>query len=248
MVLEEVSLKVGKMTYRELSAWFGYKKPDGFSNSSAKSKAKKLETLKSFAIYHFEGKTLYIDKVICAYYSKAFEIIEEELPHFWGCVKKEYSDEVEEQLKKKRIDTCARVGTEIHKSIPQVKSQISVKSAKEYVNRIKRKKYGRNYVNEYGTDGYSQYVWMNREGTDELDEESMNILKGCLAEAYGSVNLTLAALDDDYRHGQVSQEEYEEAKGQISSLGAYDIFIELLDERLGFIPEKRTQLVDVRQF
>nr|DAG21614.1 MAG TPA: hypothetical protein [Caudoviricetes sp.] len=42
---------------------------------------------------------------------------------------------------------------------------------------------------------------MNKEGTDELDEESMNILKGCLAEAYGSVNLTLAALDDDYRHG-----------------------------------------------
>ena len=57
-----MELKVGKMTFKELSIWFGLK-PDTLIKSRKSTKEKKLEILKNYAEYHFEGRSLIIDKI-----------------------------------------------------------------------------------------------------------------------------------------------------------------------------------------
>lgn len=245
--MAEVALQEGKITFRQLSAWFGMKTPDGFARTKGKNREKKLKTLAAFADYHFEGKTLYIDKVLCPYYNKAYDIIEEELPKRWGLVKNE-KNEVNVNFKKKRIDTCSRVGTEIYLQVPGVKSQISLETSKVYASRVKVIQYGRNHKDEYGIKGYSQYVWLNKDLTDILSGEEAEIFEQCQKEAYGDVSLRMVPIDDDYRRGQITKEEYIAAKGQVESLSSYDYLVELCVKRLGFFPDKRTQLVDVRQF
>lgn len=56
---EQTQLKLGKMTMRELSTWFGLK-PDSLSKHP-NAKEKRLKALTGYANYHFEGKTLIID-------------------------------------------------------------------------------------------------------------------------------------------------------------------------------------------
>lgn len=80
---EELELQEGKLTLRELSLWFGLA-PTTISNGSTKSKEKKFNTLKGYAVYHFEGRNIIIDKVTCPVYSKARAIVEKEFPKKWG--------------------------------------------------------------------------------------------------------------------------------------------------------------------
>ena len=58
----ELELQEGKLTLRELSLWFGLA-PTTISNGSTKSKEKKFNILKGYAVYHFEGRNIIIDKV-----------------------------------------------------------------------------------------------------------------------------------------------------------------------------------------
>lgn len=106
-----MELKEGYITLRELSVWFGLK-PDSISRSSSATRAKKFELLKTYAEYHFEGKKLYIDRVFYPEYTKAFEIIDKEMPKRWGKIK-DKNGQINEVLYKERIDTCARVGEDI---------------------------------------------------------------------------------------------------------------------------------------
>jgi hypothetical protein len=97
-------LKEGRMTYRELSVWFGMK-PDSLSKNP-KTKKKKMEILKRFADYHVEGRCLYIDAIKIPEFSKAYDIIEENFDIEWH--------------KKPKIDTCARVGGIIYAKHPEI--------------------------------------------------------------------------------------------------------------------------------
>lgn len=235
-------LKLGKMTIRELSTWFGLQ-PDTLTNNP-KSKARKLEILKSYAQYHFEGKNLYIDKILFPTYSKAFKIIEKEFDNTWGKIIEPDTQQVNPVLKKMRIDSCARVGQTIWYKNKEVQSQIKIKTAQTYTNKVKVERYGRNYINELGSKGYCERVWMNRDETAPLEPENLKILDECASIAYSDKTKVFAKIDDDYKNGNLSLEEYKEAKGNVNTLDSYDLFVELVIERLGFMPVKRTRLVD----
>ena len=81
----ELELQEGKLTLRELSLWFGLA-PTTISNGSTKSKEKKFNILKGYAVYHFEGRNIIIDKVTRPVYSKARAIVEKEFPKKWGII------------------------------------------------------------------------------------------------------------------------------------------------------------------
>ena len=89
-----MELKLGIMTLAELADWFGIS-----AGAMRNSKAKKLDILKAFADYHFEGRSVYIDKIHIAEYNKAYDVIKEELPKEWN---------------KSGLDTCSRVGSAIY--------------------------------------------------------------------------------------------------------------------------------------
>lgn len=241
-----MQLKEGKMSWRDLSIWFGLQ-PDSISKHKS-TKENKLKKLQTFADYHLDEKgKLIIDRVIIPEYSKPYQIIEEEFPKRWGLIKNK-DGTINETLKKERIDTCARVGAEIWWTIPEVKSQISIKTSKTYTNRAKRCFYGSNYKEEFGERGCCEYVWMNKEGTAPLDDKSLDVLKECANLAYNGVNLLLAAIDDDYKKGIISEEEYISAKGHLETSEGYERFVELAIQKLGFYPDKRTRLIDVIRF
>mgnify|MGYP006923238310 CR=1 FL=1 len=87
-------------------------------NIDKKAKAKKLQILSAFADYHMEGRTLVIDKVHEAVYSKAYDKVEQEFDGTWH---------------KNGIDTCARVGTTIYYKNKTMQAQIKKETACNYV-------------------------------------------------------------------------------------------------------------------
>lgn len=238
-----MKLKEGKISLKELALWYG-KSERYFSNASQSAKDKFFKIFNTYAEYHWEGKKIIIDRVIYPVYTKAFDIIEEEFPKRWGKIK-DKDKRINTLLKEERIDTCARVGSEIWNNNAEVKTQIELQTARVYTNRVKVKQYGHNYLNDKGTHGYSEYVWMNKDGTAPLNEEELKILQQCCGEAYNSMNTIVAAIDADCRSGIISREERNKAVGEINTDDCYSRFIELLVEKLGYVPEKRTKLIDV---
>lgn len=234
-----MELKEGYITLRELSVWFGLK-PDSISRSSSTTRAKKFELLKTYAEYHFEGKKLYIDRVFYPEYTKAFEIIDKEMPKRWGKIKNK-NGQINEVLYKERIDTCARVGEDIWRNIKEVHTQISLNTAKVYTNNSKVKHYGHNHLADRGDLGRSEYIWTN-------NEEELKILKECAATAYGNVDVLIAAIDDDYKNGILTKEERDAAIGAIETADSYDLFVDLVINKLGYYPKKRTQLIDEKDW
>lgn len=235
-----MELKIGKITMKELSLWFG-RNEKYMSNSSQSAKEKAFKKLEIYADYHWEGKSLIIDKVKHPVFTKAFDIIEEEFPKNWGDVDDSY-------LRQNKIDTCARVSKVIWSKHSEVRDQIKLVTANNYVNKVKVKQYGHNYLDDHGTRGRSEYVWMNQEGTSVLNEEQLKILKECANEAYNTFDIQVAAIDDDFRRGYMSKEDRDKAVGEINTLSNYDRFVELVCERLGFVPEKRTRLIDTNEW
>ena len=67
-------LKEGKISLDELADWFGIAPS---TIRASKTKANKLKILASFADFHIESRTIIIDKIYIAEYSKAYNIIKE---------------------------------------------------------------------------------------------------------------------------------------------------------------------------
>lgn len=235
-----MKLKEGKMSLKDLALWYG-KSARYFSNASEKAKDKFFKQFGFYADYHLEGKKIIIDKVKYPTYTNAFDIIEEEFPKKWG-----NTDNI--VLSKERIDTCARVGTEIWMKNCEVNNQIKLDTAKTYTNRLKVQQYGHNYLDDHGTKGRSEYVWMNEDGTAPLDEKGLKIVNECAKEAYSTFDEKVVAIDDEYKRGHISKKERNQAIGEIDTDSNYENFIELLLSKLGFIPEKRTRLIDTYEW
>lgn len=88
-----------------MAAWFGISYNTLKTNPT--TKANKLEVLKTYADYHFEGKTIYIDKIHIAEYSRAYSKVEELFAPSWNA---------------SGIDSCANVGRKIYNSSVEVSS------------------------------------------------------------------------------------------------------------------------------
>ena len=224
--MKQNTLQLGRMTWRELSEWFGLK-PDSLSKHP-KTKENKLKILKSFADYHIEGRSLYIDKIHIAVFSKAYNIIEAEFDRTWS---------------KSRIDTCARVGEEIYNKNPEVQAQITCSTSKTYTNKVKVQKYGHNYLNDRGSQGTSEYIWLDENGVP-LKKEALSIMAECASEAYQDSNLLIAAVDSDYKKHLITLEERNKAVGEIDTQNSYSKFVILVIEKLGYFPNKKTLLID----
>lgn len=222
-------LKLGKMTWREISVWFGLQQDT--LNKNPKSKEKKLNILKKYADYHIEGKTVYIDKIYIPEYSKAYDIIDREFSQEWN--------------QETKIDTCSRVGKAIYEKHAELQAQVSESTAKVYTNKVKVERYGKNHLqNSRGTCGYSKYIWMEKNGKEPLSDEKLKKLRECAAAAYKDSSEQIAAIDDDFRKGNLTQEERIEAIGNIDTNEAYNRFITLVIEAIGFMPIKKTLLID----
>lgn len=234
-------LKEGPMTLRELSMWFGLK-PDTISKSSKQAKEKKLQKLHLFCDYHLEGKKIIIDRVIIPEYTKAFDVFEEKFEDEWGYIVDKSTHAMSWQYEA-RVDTCRRVSKAIQYKYPEAR-QVAENTAAGYVSKVKSSFYGPTYKDEKGSKGYCQIVYLNENGTGLLSDEQMEILKSCRSEAYQDVNEQRYKLDEALAIREISKKEWQEAQGEIDTVNAYNKFQELLYNKLGFIPERRTQLLN----
>jgi hypothetical protein len=118
-------------------------------------------------------------------------------------------------------------------------------TAKTYTNKVKRERYGRNYIkDDRGTCGRSEYVWMDEDNIHALPEDKLKKLRECAAEAYKTPSELIAAIDDDFNKGNLTKEQRDQAVGEIDTYDAYVKFVELVEEALGFFPDKKTLLID----
>lgn len=236
MLLEE-----GPMSWKDLSIWFGLN-PSTLSKHP-KSKEKKLKILEGFADYHLEGKKLIIDKVKIPEYSKAYEFIDTHYMDEWGKIVDKVNYQIDTICYNQKIDTCARVGDAMYYKHSEIKSQISRKTARTYVNTAKRKDWGRNHIeNDKGEKGTSQYIWVNQEG-HPLNADELRKIKECSHKAYGIIDDKIALYDSAYRDGYMTKQERDEAVAGINTDECCDKFIEYVVEQFGYFPDKRTQLV-----
>ena len=134
-------LKLGKISWRELSTWFGLK-PDSLTKSSVAIRQKKLKILKAYAEYHLDEKgKIIIDEIYEPVYSKAYDIIAQEYKKEWGKIRDIETGKINKIFKELQIDTCARVGLTIWYNNKQVNQQIEKVTAQRYTNKIKIEEY-----------------------------------------------------------------------------------------------------------
>lgn len=221
-------LKLGLVSWRELSIWFGLK-PDSLAKHP-KSKEKKLRALTGFADFHIDEKgRVIIDEIYTLEYSKAYEIIERNFETTWD---------------KSMIDTCANVGKKIYNKEESLQAQISISTAKNYTNKVKIEKYGHNFLNDYGSKGHSKHIWIDPNTNKPLTKDQLTILKLCAQEAYNDADETLAAIEHSYRNGEISLREKEQSLANIDTSTGYEKFELSVYENLGFFPNKKTLLIN----
>lgn len=236
-----MQLKKGYITLKELSVWFGLK-PETLPNSKKATKEKKLQKLHLFCDYHLEGRRIYIDEVFIPEYTKAFDVFEENFDKEWGYIVDKNTHQISWQHEA-RVDSCKRVAKAIQYKHPEAR-QVKETTASSYVSKVKTGQYGRTYKEEEGPKGYCQIVYLNKEEDGLLSDVEMEILKECRAEAYKDVNEQRYKLDEARAIGELSKKEWQEAIGEVDTEEAYNAFQQLQYEKLGFIPTRRTQLVD----
>lgn len=227
-----MELKLGKMTQKELAEWFGI--THNSFRTNPKTKANKLELLKTYADYHIEGRSVVIDRIIIPEYSKAYHKIEELFESTWNA---------------NGIDSCARVGKQIYQTNKEVSSQIQLKTTQAYTGSIKRKWYGRNHMDEEGEKGISKYTWAKLEKGEvvPVSVEEAQIIKACSEEVYGKqLGERSAFLHTALKAGEISQEEFKDGMACVKD-ECYIEFIDLVEARLGFIPSRLSQLIKTKK-
>lgn len=228
------------MTLRQLSVWFGLK-PDTISKGSASAKEKKLKKLTLFCDYHIENKKLIIDRVKIPEYTTAYDIVKEKLPLEWGYVVDPKTHEMSWQYTE-RVDTCMRVGKSIWSKYPEAR-QVSKETVVGYSCAARTELYGSAYKHEAGEKGNCYYVYLNQDESGLLSEAEMDIFQNCRTEAYQEIDARRFQLDEARIEGEITLEQWKKEMGEIDSMDAYQNMQELLYERLGYIPVKRTKIV-----
>ena len=89
---------------------------------------------------------------------------------------------------------------------------------------------------------------MNKDCTRPLNEEENKIVSECAQLAYGPVSDKIAKIDDDMKKGNMTKEERDYLVGSLDTMDNYDYFVELVIDKLGYMPDKRTQLIDTNDF
>lgn len=224
-----MELKEGKMTFRELSQWFGLS-PDTLSKHP-KLKEKRLQTLKAFADYHFEKRSIFIDKVYIPTYSTAYEEVHRTYPKYWTRLS---NGEL--------IDTCKDVGQKIHENEPTVNKQIGESSTVGYVNRAKIADFGKN--GSSGPMGNALNAYVDPRTGGPLSEHDREIFNQVLKEVFAEDDEQKLGLLEDWTNGVITKDEYEKGLQEIRLKNKYNFWeIRLkITEALGYYPKKKTKL------
>ena len=230
---------------RELASWFGYKNPDALTKK-AETKQKKLKILEGYADYHWDNKKLYIDKIYVPIYVSAMEVAEAELEKEWGNIKNK-NHELSWQ-KKEMVDTCTRVAKTIYKKHKEIQTQVTEKTFITYCIRVKVQGYGHNYLDDKGERGRCDAVYVNIAKDRMLTNEELEIIHQCKKEAYAGLSEKIANLDEAYYSGEITKKERDEQVGSIDTQKYYFKYIDLMAERLKYIPDKMTKLIPERYF
>lgn len=231
-----MQLKLGIMTLAELAEWFSI---SSSTMRKAGTKERKLEILKAFADYHFEGRSVYIDKIHIAEYNKAYDVIKEELPKEWN---------------KSGLDTCSRVGSAIYWKNKAVNVSIKEATAQTYARSAKIQLYGKNNSGSVGELGYSNYEWCRRVGYDcqPLTEEQQVIMRECSKETFGALySEQEALLTSALASGEISENEFYSTIGRVpleKRLECYARFEAMVIEKLGFMPDRATRITNCHIF
>lgn len=226
-------LKEGKITYKELAEWFGI----SYNTFKNNGREKRLEILKAFAEYHFDGKSLIIDKVLIPeYQGKAYAYIGNNFSKYWH---------------KSGIDSCTRVGKAMYNDNLPIQKQIKEKTAIAYTNKVKVERYGKNTGGQ-GTKGVSYYCWCK----PTQDGEDFEIISSQEKEIMDSISKKVywdearaekaAILAHAYSKGEITIEEYnDEMKRTDEELAMCNqLFEDSVIKALGYMPLLRTKLED----
>lgn len=246
--ISQKELHEGRMSWKELSEWFGLK-----SNSITKNperKKQKLDILKLYADYHIEtvGKTgkktcVIIEKVKIPVYTRAREIVRQEVEKY-----------------RQSIDTASRIGKEIHKKNNIIHNSLKPSTTIAYTGDDLITDFGRLHVkNDHGRKGYrcpiwAQYIYDEANDTNYYrrltDEENAKII-----EARKEADIDMNK-DEDLFKSIISQiqnkkyltlEEkgliYDQTASQVSGV-RYETFIELAEQKLGFRPVVVSEFVE----
>ena len=233
---QQTRLKLGKMTMRELSTWFGLK-PDSLSKNP-KSKEKKLKALTGYANYHFEGKALIIDEIFIPEFNTAYDLVGKEFLKYWG----KGRSAAREQL---NIDTCTYVARAIYEAHPEIYNQVKESTFITYTQRCKREGWSKNGIG-YGPKGYSNYIYMNQEKDEPLMGEELEKFHNCLGRIFNGSwqNDQILGLLEDYYQGNISLSELKDGMFILTTekLDWWEIH-DIVEDELGYYPKKETQLV-----
>ncbi len=232
--MEEIQLKLGKMTREELAKWFNVK-PQTYTQS----KKKKLEELKIFADFKEVYGGVEITNIKIPIYAKrgsrAYNIIKENFAKTWH---------------KSGYDTAARVGSQIWKENKDLQNMVSEKTAKAYTSRVRTEFYGRVYKKEQGIFGWCKYAYVVSNEWKEailLTDEQSNQVAELIHRVY--TNEQEPYIYEAYKEGSITEAEYEEFQEdwKRKSEERYFIFIEELEEMLGFRPTKVTRIIKTEE-
>lgn len=229
-------LKLGKMTMRELSTWFGLKS-DSLSKNP-KSKEKKLRILTGYADYHFEGKNLIIDEIYIDEFNKAFDLIDKEFLKYWG----KRGSTIREEL---NIDTCTKTAQAIYMAHPEIQSQVKPKTFISYAQRYKREGWGKNGIS-YGPKGYSNYIYMRLDKDEPLMGEELEKFRSCLGRIFNGSwqNDQILGLLEDYHLGNVTLEDLKEGMVVLTAKKLdWQEVRDAVTDTIGYYPNKETQLM-----
>lgn len=150
------------------------------------------------------------------------------------------------------VDTCARVSEQIYYKHKELQRQVKLKTFYNYCNRLKVKWYGHNYIDDHGERGRCEGFYVKLEEGEQdfqpLTAEELQIIKSCKAEAYQEVSVKIADIDEAFHRGEIDRKERDKRVGAVNTDIYYDKYIELLLDRLEYMPDKWTKLIPERYF
>lgn len=228
-----MELKLGKMTSKELAAWFGIS-----YGSFRNKKTEKLKELTFYCSYELVYGGITISNIFIKEYLKptpAYAFIKANFLKHWH---------------KSMLDTCARVGSEMYYTYKDTELKgLKESTIKAYVAKARLEMFGHVYQNDYGTDRYCHpepVVDNHWEEAEQLSEEQMKLYKQCLQEAYYSEED--AMIEEAYCLHLISDTEYEEIKkdreknSKVIREARHAKMMALCDEKIGFYPNQITKI------
>lgn len=102
--------------------------------------------------------------------------------------------------------------------------------------------YGHTFKKDHGKKGSCQTVYLTPDYSRPLTEEELAIKRQCAHLAYEDTSDRIVQIDEAYHNKEIDQQMRQEELGNLNTEFSYLTYIELLKEKLGFVPVRSTQL------